>query len=258
MFLGSLITLFAAIPSAKKALPPYINQGQLRAPISISSVKQILIESPSSKIFFLNCVVLGSAMSLVESLLFVAMERTMKGYTPIIAGTSVLISVLFEIPIFQIAPRLIKTYGPKYMITLANFAWVIRALGYALFDQAWMVLVLELFHGVSFGLFYSAAVHICVQQCPPGMESTMQSLLDMTYGGFGVTLGSICGGFLFDWIGSSATFVLFAGIVTCTTVLFFFMFQDKKEHEIQNDLELKPVVETREDGASVIGGRENE
>ena len=109
-----------------------------------------------------------------------------------------------------------------------------------MFEQAWIVLILELFHGITFGLFYSAAVHICVQQCPPGMESTMQSLLDMTYAGLGMTVGTIGGGYLFDSIGSPATFVLFAAIVSCTTVLFFVLFEDKVKDE-SHMVELKPM-----------------
>jgi PPP family 3-phenylpropionic acid transporter len=219
MFSTSILSAVVAIPAVYYILPSFANAVKPKEPITFPVIKSIILSSRSTQVFFINSVIIGGGMSLVESLLFVAMERSMDGSSPIIAGTSVLISVMFEIPIFQIAPQLIKSYGTKRMLVVANLAWIIRAVGYALFDHAWVVLLLELLHGISFGLFYSAAVHICVQQSPPGMESTMQSLLDMTYAGFGVALGDIAGGFLFDVIGSSATFILFSVLVASSTIL---------------------------------------
>jgi PPP family 3-phenylpropionic acid transporter len=109
---------------------------------------------------------------------------------------------------------------------VANLAWIVRATGYAMFDQAWIVLILELFHGITFGLFYSAAVYICVQTSPKGMESTMQSLLDMTYGGFGVAIGTVGGGYLFDSIGTVTTFLLFVCLIFLSTILIYRYFDE--------------------------------
>ena len=224
MFLMCILTLFPAIYVTATTLPAHASKAKSPTPITFSAIVSILTQSNSFKVFFVNSMIIGGALALVESLLFVAMERTMNGSNPIIAGASVFISVLFEIPIFQIAPSLIYRHGTKKMLIVANLAYIIRALGYATFSSAFVVLFLELFHGVSFGLYYSAAVHICVKQCPPGMDSTMQSLLDMTFSGIGVALGTIVGGYLFDLIGSSSTFVLFASIVAASTIalgLFF-------------------------------------
>jgi len=233
IFSTSILTVLVAVPAVYYILPPFANETKPKDPITFTVIKSILTSSRSTQVFFFNSVVIGGAMSLVESLLFVAMERSMDGSSPIIAGASVLISVMFEIPIFQIAPNLIKFYGTKKMLIVANIAWIVRALGYALFDRAWIVLLLELLHGITFGLFYSAAVHICVQQSPPGMESTMQSLLDMTFAGFGVALGDMLGGFLFDLIGSSSTIIFFSLLVLVSTVLcqLFFIETSEPSHK---------------------------
>ena len=234
IFSASIITVFIAIPAVYYILPPFASAAKPKDPITFAVIRSILTSSRSTQVFFLNSVIIGGAMSLVESLLFVAMERTMDGSSPVIAGASVLISVMFEIPIFQIAPNLIKSLGTKKMLIVANVAWIVRALGYALFDHAWIVLLLELLHGITFGLFYSAAVHICVQQSPVGMESTMQSLLDMTFAGFGVALGDMLGGVLFDLIGSSATFIVFSILVivsTCLCQIFFLEASPDSSHK---------------------------
>ena len=236
IFSTSILTVFVAIPAVYYILPPFANATKPKDPITFSVIRSILTSSRSTQVFFVNSVIIGGAMSLVESLLFVAMERTMDGSSPVIAGASVLISVLFEIPIFQIAPNLIKSLGTKKMLIIANIAWIVRALGYALFDKAWIVLLLELLHGITFGLFYSAAVHICVQQSPPGMESTMQSLLDMTFAGFGVALGDMLGGVLFDLIGSSATFIVFAFLVLVSSLLCQFFFVEVPPNSSEKEI----------------------
>ena len=230
MFGLSLITLIPAVASVYFILPPFASDTKPAFNLSISAVYRLLTHSTSVKIFFLNSMVIGAALSLVESLLFVAMDRAMNGSTPIIAGASVLISVLFEIPIFQAAPSLIHKWGTKRMLIVANVAWVIRALGYSIFSSAWIVLILEIFHGITFGLYFSAAVHICVNQCPPGMDSTMQALLDMTFNGLGVGIGTIGGGYLFDSIGSSKTFLIFSLVVSMSTIATFMLFIDGENH----------------------------
>lgn len=216
MFAMSVITLIPGLITVYRSLPPYASDTKPATDISVASVVTLLTHSQSVKVFFLNSAVVGAALALVESLLFVAMVRNMNGSTPLLAGASVFISVLFEIPIFRIAPTLINKYGTKRMLIVANLAWIVRSLGYASFSSAWIVLVLEILHGVTFGLFYSAAVHTCVEQCPPGMESTMQSLLDMT-SHIGSALGTVGGGYLFDWIGTSPTFLVFTAMTLAST-----------------------------------------
>ena len=228
MFALSFGTLLPALFTVYRNLPPYASDVKPATDISVSSVVALLTHSQSIKIFFINSVVVGGALALVESLLFVAMVRSMEGSTPILAGLSVFISVLFEIPIFKIAPALINKYGTKTMLIVANVAWILRASGYATFTSAWVVLVLEVFHGVTFGLFYSAGVHICVKQCPPGMDSTMQSLLDMT-SHVGAALGTIVGGYLFEWIGTSATFLVFIAMTASATAGIWWWFQEEPE-----------------------------
>jgi PPP family 3-phenylpropionic acid transporter len=227
MFMVTLLTLPPELYAIYKILPSHASEARPATPITLEAVVSIFTHSASIKMFFANSIILGGALSLVESLLFVTMERNMSGSSPIIAGASVFISVMFEIPIFRIAPSLIQRHGTKRMMIIANIAYIIRAFGYAFFSSAYIVLLLELLHGVTFGLYYSAAVHICVKQCPPGMDSTMQSLLDMTYNGFGVAIGTILGGLLFDLIGSSDTFMVFAMIVVASTFGIGYLFVEQ-------------------------------
>ncbi len=230
VFLGSIIGLLFSVPMIYWVLPESAGDLKKKSPshVSLEAIKTILLGSPSRMVFYLICIAIGASMSLVESLLFVAMERSMKGSTPVIAGLSVLVSVLFELPIFHMAPKLLKKYGTKSMIIVASLGWIIRATGYALSEKAWFALVLEIFHGVTYGLFYTAAVEVCVEQCPPGYEATMQSLLDMTYSGIGVGIGTIGGGYMLELLGTTRTFTTFIFVLGLVTVAFYFVFDPPK------------------------------
>jgi MFS family permease len=257
MFLMALLTVWPAVGVAYWILPPFASETKPTIRLTPSSVAHLLTHSAAMKVFVINSIIIGAALSLVESLLFVAMERTMNESTPILAGASVFISVLFELPIFQVAPKLIERLGTKKMLIIANIAWIIRALGYAIFSSAWVVLILEMLHGVTFGLFFSAAVHVCVKQAPPGLESTMQSLLDMNFSGLGVALGTIGGGFLFDSIGTSETFLLFCFFVCVSTIAVWFLFEEpqapswldpvlSQEMATLESVDIQPYQEMRE------------
>lgn len=111
------------------------------------------------------------------------------------------------------------------MIIIGQIAWIIRAIGYGISNDARMCLFLEIFHGITFGLVWSAAVHIASESCPVGMESTMQSLLDITYNGIGPAIGSIIGGYLFDTIGSAQTFLIFCAVCMMSLGLFAMLYK---------------------------------
>jgi PPP family 3-phenylpropionic acid transporter len=239
MFAMSILTLPPALVVVYRLLPPFPSDIKPCHSLTFSEFVRLLTYSSSVRVFFVNSIIIGAALSLVESLLFVAMERAMNGSTPIIAGGSVFVSVLCEIPIFHFAPRLIERMGAKKMLIVANLAWLVRALGYAVFKSAWVVLILEFLHGITFGLYFSAAVYVCVKQSPPGMESTMQSLLDMTFSGTGVALGTILGGYLFDLIGTSETFIVFVILVGASTLAVLAFFQEIERSEVTPNLSVE-------------------
>ena len=235
MFACSLGSFALCVIVIYTVLPAYTNSIKPRHAITFKSVAKVLTDSWSTMAFFTHAIVFGAAMALIESLLFVAMARAMRGSSSLIMGASVLLGIAFELPLLHLAPFFLRTLGTKKMILLASCAWMVRATGYFFFSSAWVVLVLELFQGISFGLYRSASVQICVEHSPVGMECTVLALLDATYGGIGVAAGSIGGGYLFEWIGPKYTYLAFIVLVGLFTALLCIVFREHTEADIADE-----------------------
>lgn len=78
------------------------------------------------------CCWLSSAL-LVENLVFLFFEFL--GSSNTICGIAVALTVLFEIPIFHVAPTLLRNYGVGWLLLLANAFFVVRVIGYTLIQQ---------------------------------------------------------------------------------------------------------------------------
>ena len=248
IFVCFFFTTFMSLAAIATLLPASAGGTTKQQPqkISFRSVSSICTKSLAMSIFFINFCLVGAMMSLVENMLFVVMERSMEGNSPMLAGTSVLISVLPEIPLFQIAPKLLSSWGPKRMILVCQGALIFRALCYSYFSAAWITLLLELLHGVAFALASTAGINICVERCPVGMESTMQSLLDMTFYGFGPAFGIILGGRLFDVVGPAQTFLIFSAFLTVSMFFFSIIFPSDRLNDKNKYEELNPGLELPE------------
>lgn len=67
-------------------------------------------------------------------------------------GLTVLLTVSFEIPIFQVAPRLLERFGSGTLLLVASLCYIFRAVGYSCIPvgHIWYVLGLEPLHGVTY------------------------------------------------------------------------------------------------------------
>jgi MFS family permease len=108
---------------------------------------------------FLICVTaLASGQAIVNDLIFLFFEFLGSSYT--LMSATVVLTVLFEIPIFHVAPRLLKTFGCNGLLFGASLAYVGRVLGYTIVpkDQPAWVLLLEPLHGVTYACSQTASV----------------------------------------------------------------------------------------------------
>lgn len=180
--------------------------GQVRTEVSFSAISGILLKN---KLFFINICAIGAGFSMVEGMLFLLLEQ-MHAST-VLCGLSVLVTVVFELPIFYYAGAIVKKLGTRKMILLGQAAWVVRAFFYASMSVAWTVLLIEPLHGVTFSLVWSGAQeHISDPAVSgEGLEASSMALLGVCFTGIGAGVGLIVGGMLFDHLGSHAVYALF-------------------------------------------------
>ena len=143
--------------------------------------------------FILSSVTLAMGMSIVESLIFLYFQEL--GGTNLVMGLSVVVTVMFEIPIFHYAPNLLQRFGPGKLQQIACVAYILRVIGYTLIPENHLALVLflEPLHGITYGCAKTSSVEYAARLSPKGYESTGQGLLG-TLTGIGSVVGLAVGG----------------------------------------------------------------
>ncbi|KAK3272601.1 hypothetical protein CYMTET_19108 [Cymbomonas tetramitiformis] len=129
----------------------------------------VVADGAASIVFFLNIFCLAIGSSVVENLIFLFFQEDL-GATNTLCGISVLITVIFEIPIFQYSHKLLEILGTSKMMSVANFAYVVRTVGYTVFTNPWLVLLVEPMHGVTYGCKQSASVLYVSELAPKGED----------------------------------------------------------------------------------------
>ena len=170
--------------------------------------------------FLLAYILLASGLSIVENLVFLFFEQLTNGNTTI-CGLTVACTVLFEIPVFQISPMLLRKYGVGVLLLAANVAFIIRIIGYTLIPEGHIVwlFVLESLHGVTYACSQAAAVEYVDSNMPTGKEASGQGIVNLARG-FGSVLGLFLGGLLQDTYGPRTMYRIFAMTVTTGTLVF--------------------------------------
>ena len=110
--------------------------------------------------FFVLFFVLSSGTSVVEGLVFLFFVHDL-GASAFLCGVSVLVTVVFEIPIFSYASALLRRYDAHALLLIACAAYALRVVVYTLLDNStrWGVMAVEPLHGVTFACSQLAGVH---------------------------------------------------------------------------------------------------
>lgn len=184
--------------------------GDVKTDVSVGALWGIFVHQ---RLFFLNITAIGAGFAMVQGMLFLLLQELQA--SNLLCGISVVVTVIFELPIFHYAKFLLKTLGTRKMILLGQLAWVVRAVFYANMTSAWTVVLIEPLHGVTFALVWTAAIEHVAQPTVSGhgLEASAQGLLQVCFMGLGPMLGLFIGGLLFDHLGSHAAYGIFAVVI---------------------------------------------
>ncbi|GFT40479.1 major facilitator superfamily domain-containing protein 6-B [Nephila pilipes] len=143
------------------------------------------------------------------------------GATQTLLGLCVAVQCLVaEVPFFFFAGWFIKVFGYFNCLTGSFCAFAIRLGLYYILENPWMVLPIEVLHGLTFAVFYASMTGYASENAPPGTEATMMGILGGLFEGLGVASGSLLGGFGFDKLGGRKTFLVAAVVsVICAPSL---------------------------------------
>ena len=167
----------------------------------------------------LACAVMGAGMAIVSTYLFIFLQAELAA-PKVLLGISITITVITEIPLFNNSDRVHALLSPQNMVAAAMVGWALRCICYSILTDAWWVLAIEPFHGLTFGLAWLAGVHVVTTSYPPELAaSAFGSLHAFMFGG-GHIVGMVVGGYGYDWLGPYVFFRVCAVVMLCFAAFF--------------------------------------
>ena len=170
--------------------------------------------------FIVSTITLNMGTSIVENLIFLYFQEL--GASNTICGFSIVVTVLFEIPIFQYSSQLLGMFGAEALQKIACVAYVFRVVGYTFIpkDHVALVLLFEPLHGVTYACAKTSSVEFASKLSPPGFESTGQGIMS-SFQGMGVIIGLSMGGWIEKTFSSVILYRSYAIIVYLGLIVFY-------------------------------------
>ncbi len=184
------------------------------------TILRSLFQGYPRKGFMISTVALCMGTSVVENLVFLFFQNELGGSNTI-CGISILVTVIFEVPIFQFSAKLLSKYGQETLQKVACLAYVVRVVGYTLIPKEYVALVLlfEPLHGVTYACSKTASVDFASISSPTGFESTGQGIMS-TFQGLGIIIGLSLGGLIEDRFSAAILFRSYALVVGLGLIIF--------------------------------------
>jgi hypothetical protein len=154
-------------------------------------------------------------VGVIDGYLFVYLDSL--GAPATMLGACLAMVCAAELPVFAFSGQILDVLGYSCALHVALGAFCLRLLAYStlhLMPTVWLVLPVELLHGITFGISWSAGVNYCNAVAPKGLQSTIQSCFRAAYYGLGRGVGGLLGGALFLWYGGV---VLFSSVLIGAT-----------------------------------------
>jgi PPP family 3-phenylpropionic acid transporter len=162
-------------------------------------------------IFLLTVLFASVGSGIVNNYVFLYLADL--GANKTLMGVSQTMSTLSEMPVFFFSAVLLRKFGARGLLLLSLSAYVVRLLAYTLLPPVWLVLPINLLHGLTFSAMWVAGVSYANEVAPKGMGATAQGLFAGMTMGLGSAAGALLGGLMYDSLGTTVMFRVAAGIV---------------------------------------------
>ena len=127
-------------------------------------------------------------------------------------GVSIALGVGVEVLVLWLGEPLLRRFAPTTLLRFAVLLGIPRWLGTALLPWPWMIVALQVVHGVSFGAFWIAVVALLAKRAPHAIQTSAQTLLSAAVGGLGALLAAAGGGLVLARAGGRTMFLVDAAV----------------------------------------------
>ena len=175
-----------------------------------------MFRKPGFVLIFVLIIVWGMGEASISNFLFLHIKHL--GGSSTLMGTALAMSLIGEIVTFSIANKIQEKIGELKMILLAFIVLIVWLTGLALIKDPNMIPLFQIFGGAGFGLMHSGSVAYVNRRAPVELGTTAQALRGGLYSGFGVGIGTLMSGRLYEIFGSSSlyqtmAFIQFGGLI---------------------------------------------
>ena len=179
-------------------------------------------------LLFLTVIFLGGiGLAVVDNYLFLYLSSMQASNT--IMGLALSFAVMSEIVIFYRIDVLLLRFGVSRVLVMGLFLYSLRLFLLSLVHVPWVVLFLQLMHGPTYALMWSAGVAHAKHIAPEGLEATAQGQLSSAYSGLGAVAGALLGGFLYERVGARLMY-RYVGVLLIGALLLYLFTQRKHEN----------------------------
>jgi PPP family 3-phenylpropionic acid transporter len=146
----------------------------------------------------------GLSIAVTNNYLFLYLDEI--GASKALMGLSLTVATLSELPVFFFSDRLLFRFGSPGLIFISLLASGGRALAYSVIQTPWLVLPIQLLHGLAFAALWIGGVSLARKLSPDGMVATAQGLFSSLVFGLGAAFGGLAGGALYQSLGAAGMF----------------------------------------------------
>lgn len=151
-------------------------------------------------LFFLVIIfIAGIGSSLTHNYLFLYMDQLGAGTT--VMGLALTAATLSELVVYAFSDKMLDRWGTRKMLASSIVAMFVRMLAYSVVMLPWIVLIIQLLHGLTFSARWVAGVAYANKIAPPGMGATAQGIFSSVSMGLAAAVGAFIGGWLYESVG---------------------------------------------------------
>lgn len=162
---------------------------------------------------------------------FIGLYITQLGGSESLVGVAWFVGVISEAAVFALAGFWFRKYHTLVFIIIAGTLYTFRWFLYASVDTPFYIIMMQVLHGLTFGIFYVAAFNYVTRIIPTLLQSTGHLIYYSVFFGISGIIGSLLGGALIDSFGGQTLYMMMGLISLIGTIgitAYYFMPLTKK------------------------------
>ncbi len=159
---------------------------------------------------------------------FFSLYLTDHGYSETVIGQLWALGVVAEIGVFLRMHRWLPRYGSRNLLLVATILTAVRWLLIAVFaDNAWIIVIAQLLHAASFGVYHAVAIHLIHRLFTGKHQGRGQALYSSLSFGAGGAVGSLAAGYLWENVGAQSMYLAAAFVAAAAAAAVYWGIKQK-------------------------------